>query len=188
LFLDSHVNFEKSPCCGINDDNIYTRWGTGDIRIGELPGLGSEPFARLDNLLVHDTETQGGTAPPKGRTCFVAETPAWVDGKAMQISKVTAGQTLDQVQEHEGTFECRDIVLETGNTIGVVDAHCFMLDSGQWIPAQKLTTSVRLKTLTGTVGIKNITTRSYTGKVYNLKVKGSDQYMVGKDALIVRDY
>jgi hypothetical protein len=182
LFLDSHVNFEKSPCCGINDDNIYTRWGTGDIRIGELPALGSEPFARLDNLLVHDTETD------KGRACFVADTPAWVDGKVMQISKVTTGQTLEQVQEHEGTFKCRDIVLETGNTIGVVDAHRFMLDSGQWIAAQNLTTSVRLKTLTGTVGIKSITTRSYTGKVYNLKVKNGEQYLVGKDGVVVRDW
>jgi len=138
--------------------------------------------------------------PPKGRACFVAETPVWVDGKLVQISKVTAGQTvgkqfcgsssLEQVQEHEGTFECRDIALESGNTIVVVDAHCFMLDSGRWIAAQNLTSGLRLKTLTGTVGIKSVTKRAvpYTGKVYNLKVKGSDQYMVGKDVVIVRDY
>jgi hypothetical protein len=142
----------------------------------------------------------GDAPPPKGRACFVAETPVWVDGKLLQISKVTAGQTvgkqfcgsssLEQVQEHEGTFECRDIVLESGNTIGVVDAHCFMLDSGRWIAAQNLTSGLRLKTLTGTVGIKSVTKRAvpYTGKVYNLKVKSSDQYMVGKDVVIVRDY
>jgi len=142
----------------------------------------------------------GGAPPPKGRACFVAETPVWVDGKLVQISKVTAGQTvgkqfcgsssLEQVQEHEGTFECRDIALESGNTIGVVDAHCFMLDSGQWIAAQNLTSGLRLKTLTGSVGIKSVTKRAvpYTGKVYNLKVKSSDQYMVGKDVVIVRDY
>jgi hypothetical protein len=138
--------------------------------------------------------------PPKGRACFVAETPVWVDGKLVQISKVTAGQTvgrqlcgalpLEQVHEHEGTFDCRDIVLESGNSIGVVDAHCFMLDSGKWIAAQNLTSGLRLKTLTGTVGIKSVTKRAvpYTGKVYNLKVGSSDQYMVGKDAVIVRDY
>jgi hypothetical protein len=81
-------------------------------------------------------------------------------------------------------------VLESGNTIGVVDAHCFMLDSGRWIAAQNLTSGLRLKTLTGTVGIKSVTKRAvpYTGKVYNLKVKSSDQYMVGKDVVIVRDY
>jgi hypothetical protein len=28
----------------------------------------------------------------------------------------------------------------------------------------------------------------YVGKVYNLKVEGSDRYLVGKDAVIVRDY
>ncbi len=145
----------------------------------------------------------GGGAPPpppKGRACFVAETPVWVNGKLVQISKVTAGQTvgkqfcgsssLEQVQEHEGTFECRDIALESGNTIVVVDAHCFMLDSGRWVAAQNLTSGLRLKTLTGTVGIKSVTKRAvpYTGKVYNLKVKNSDQYMVGKDVVIVRDY
>ncbi|MCH8118144.1 MAG: hypothetical protein IIC00_00280 [Planctomycetes bacterium] len=142
----------------------------------------------------------GAPPPPKGRACFVAETHVWVDGKLVQISKVTAGQTvgkqfcgsssLEQVQEHEGTFECRDIALESGNTISVVDAHCFMLDSGRWIAAQNLTSGLRLKTLTGTVGIKSVTKRAvpYTGKVYNLKVKSSDQYMVGKDMVIVRDY
>jgi hypothetical protein len=111
-----------------------------------------------------------------------------VNGKLVQISQVTAGQTISKVEEHVGTFLCRDIVLESGNTISVVDAHCFMLDSGQWVPAQNLTTSQRLKTLTGTVGIKSISTRNYTGKVYNLKVQGSDQYMVGEDSVIVRDF
>jgi len=142
----------------------------------------------------------GGAPPPKGRACFVAETPVWIDGKLLEISRVTAGQTvgkqfygapsLEQVQEHEGTFECLDIVLESGHTIGVVDAHCFMLDSGQWIAAPNLTSGLRLKTLTGTVGIKSVTKRAvpYTGKVYNLKVQSSDQYIVGKDGVIVRDY
>jgi hypothetical protein len=145
-------------------------------------------------------DSGGGAPPPKGRACFVAETPVWVDGKFVQISKVTAGQSvgkqlcglwfLEQVEEHVGTFECRDIVFESGNSIGVVDAHCFMLDSGQWIAAQNLTSGLRLKTLTGTVGIKSVTKRAvpYTGKVYNLKVKSSDEYIAGKDMVIVRDY
>jgi len=128
------------------------------------------------------------TPPPKGRACFLPGTLALVDSRLVQIRNVTASRTIDSVQEHEGTFVCRDILLETGNTISVVEAHCFMTDSGQWVAAQNLTTSLRLKTLTGTVGIKSITTRSYTGKVYNLKIAGSDQYMVGKDSVIVRDY
>jgi hypothetical protein len=137
---------------------------------------------------------------PKGRACFVPQTPVWVDGELVQIAKVTADQevgrqssgglVLEQIQEHEGTFECRDIVLDSGNQIGVVDAHCFMLDSGRWIAAQNLTAGMRLKTLTGDVGIKSVTKRDvpYTGKVYNLKVKNSDRYLVGRDVVIVRDY
>jgi prepilin-type N-terminal cleavage/methylation domain-containing protein len=190
LFLDIHVTFEKKPFCGINDDNIYTYWNPGqDIRIGNVPIVGaSSPIDRTDNLLVHDGEGGvGGAAPPsKGRACFVAETPAMVDGKLVQIQNVTASNMT--VQEHEGTYTCRDIVLSTGNKISVVDAHCFMTNSGQWVAAQNLTTSLRLKTLTGSVGIKSVTTRSYTGKVYNLKITGSDQYLVGKDSVIVRDF
>ncbi len=191
LFLDSHVSFEKRPYCGINDDNIYTFWSGGDIRVGTAPQMGSEPLDRVDNLIVHDGEAGagGGAAPPaKGRACFVAETRALVDGKLVQIQNVTASATISSLQEHEGTFVCRDIVLESGNTISVVDAHCFMTDSGQWVAAQNLTTSLRLQTLTGTIGIRSITTRSYTGKVYNLKIQGSDQYMVGNDSVIVRDF
>jgi len=191
LFLDIHVAFEKKPYCGVNDDNIYTYWNPGqDIRVGMTPQVGSTPMDRADNLLVHDGEGVpggGGAAPPaKGRACFVAETPAMVDGKLVQIQNVTASNMT--VQEHEGTYTCRDIVLSTGNKISVVDAHCFMTESGQWVAAQNLTTSLRLKTLTGTVGIKSVTTRSYTGKVYNLKITGSDQYLVGKDSVIVRDF
>jgi parallel beta-helix repeat protein len=126
--------------------------------------------------------------PPKGRACFLPETLVLMEGKFVQIRNVTSSRTIESLQEHEGTFVCRDIVLETGNSISVVDAHCFMIDSGQWIAAQNLTTGLRLKTLTGTVGIKSITTRSYTGKVYNLKILDSDRYMVGKDSVIVRDF
>ena len=194
LFLDIHVGQEKRSFCAINDDNIYTYWDGGDIRIGSMPTIGSEPTDRLDSLLVTDgvggASTGSGAAPPppKGRACFVADTPATVNGKLVQISQVTAGRTIGSVEEHEGTFVCRDIVLDSGKTISVVDAHCFMLDCGQWVAAQNLTSGQRLKTLTGTIGIKSITTRSYTGKVYNLKVQGSDQYMVGEDSVIVRDF
>jgi len=75
--------------------------------------------------------------PPKGRGCFPADTPVWVNGALVQISNVVPGQMvgglhcglatnrlkqIETVEEHEGTFECRDIVLESGNRISVVDA------------------------------------------------------------------
>jgi hypothetical protein len=147
----------------------------------------------------------GVTPPPKGKACFLAETPVWVDGMIVPISKVVAGQVVrkplcatpgpgpdwvEEVQEHTGTFECRDIVLESGNHIGVVGAHCFMLATGEWIAAQDLKSGLSLRTLQGTVRIKSVTVGAapYTGKVYNLKIKNSDKYIVGRDALIVRDY
>jgi hypothetical protein len=128
-----------------------------------------------------------------------------VDGKLVQISQVAEGQTvgkpgcavpaapfgqIERLEEHMGAFECRDIVFENGNRISVVDAHCFMLDSGQWIAAQDLRSGLKLKTLDGTVTIESVTTRAtpFVGKVCNLKVKNYDQYMVGKDGVVVRDY
>jgi len=54
LYLDSHVNFEKTSSVGVNDDNIYTFWDGDDIRRGTRPVMGSQPQDRLDSLLVHD--------------------------------------------------------------------------------------------------------------------------------------
>ena len=146
-----------------------------------------------------------GAPPPKGRACFPADTDVWVNGMVVPILNVAREQTvghiaravptapfgqIEAIEEHVGTFECRDIVLENGNRISVVDAHCFMLDSGQWIAAPDLRNGQRLRTLDGTIGIKSVTTRAtpFVGKVYNLRVKNLDRYMVGKDAVIVRDY
>ena len=143
--------------------------------------------------------------PPKGRACFPAETDVWVNGSVVKISEVARGQTvgkhgcavpaaafgqIENIEEHTGKFECRDIMLENGNRISVVYAHCFMLDSGRWIAAHDLRSGMRLKTLNGIVSIKSVTTKAtpFVGKVYNLKIKSSDRYMVGKDGVIVRDY
>jgi len=135
--------------------------------------------------------------PPKGRACFPGDTRISVDGAVVPISEVGLKQEMsgmpgyiERIDEHEGAFECRDILLDSGNRISVVDSHCFMLDCGRWIAAQDLKAGLRLKTITGTVGIKSVTIRPtpYTGKVYNLKISSSDRYAVGKDGVIVRDY
>ena len=194
LFMDNHVAFEKQPFCAVNDDNIYTFWNQGDIRIGGYPLPNqSEPGDRLDSYLVNDAE--GGAAPPpKGRGCFLADTPVWVNGSMVKISKVDVSKclatSLEKLEVHDGSFECRDITLENGNSISVVDAHCFMLDSGKWVAAQNLKSGMNLKAKNGTVAIKSVVTRAmpFVGKVYNLKVSNSDQYMVGKDGVVVRDF
>ncbi|MBN2315845.1 MAG: SUMF1/EgtB/PvdO family nonheme iron enzyme [Sedimentisphaerales bacterium] len=136
-----------------------------------------------------------GVPPPKGRTCFPANTDVWANNTLLKIAEAAQGQTapfgqIEKIEEHEGILECRDIVLENGNCISVVDAHCFMLDSGEWIAAQDLKGGLRLKTKHGAVGVESVTIREtpFVGKVYNLKIKDSDQYAVGKDGLIVRDY
>ena len=54
LFVDFHVGQEKRSFCGVNDDNIYTYWDGGDIRIGSPPIIGCQPMDRRDSLLVND--------------------------------------------------------------------------------------------------------------------------------------
>jgi hypothetical protein len=54
LFVDIHVDQEKTSACGVNDDNIYTSWDGEDIRRGIPPKLGSRPADKLDSLLVND--------------------------------------------------------------------------------------------------------------------------------------
>jgi len=190
-------------------DEVYT--DVNELLIGPTYDFFGEQVLRIkvDGVHIPYDEYAPPYSPdpphPKGRTCFPAETPVWVDGMIVPISKVVAGQEVrkslcttpgswpdrvDEVQEHAGTFECREVVLESGNRIGVVGAHCFMLATGEWIAAQDLKSGLSLRTLQGTVRIKSVTVRAapYTGKVYNLKIKNSDEYIVGRDAVIVRDY
>jgi len=137
--------------------------------------------------------------PPKGRACFTAETNVWSSGALVPISKIALGQSIrgvnclsnvQDVQEHKGTFTCYDVVLESGNCLGVAENHYFLAESGQWISLHNLKAGTRLKTSKGSIGIASVTKRPmpYTGKVYNLNIAGSDRYLVGKDAIIVRDY
>ena len=58
LFLDTHVNFQPVPFCGINQDNIYTSWNGSEISKGTQPVLGSAPSGRTDSLLVNDPPIQ----------------------------------------------------------------------------------------------------------------------------------
>jgi prepilin-type N-terminal cleavage/methylation domain-containing protein len=63
LFLDSHVGFEKTAICGINEDNVWTHWNGGDIRVGGVPGVGQQigitENRRQDSVLVTDGEGTG---------------------------------------------------------------------------------------------------------------------------------
>jgi parallel beta-helix repeat protein len=137
--------------------------------------------------------------PPKGRACFTAETEVWIDGNLIPISKAVQGHIncgvnslgkVQEVQEHSGTFTCYDVLLESGNCISVAENHFFLSESGQWLSLLNLKAGIKLQTPKGSIGITSITKRPtpYTGKVYNLKVAGSDRYLVGRDAVIVRDY
>ena len=177
------------------DPNTYSpgRLNAGQIyywRIDEVD---------TDGTIITGTVWTFITYRPKGRACFTGRTPVWTDGALLPISKVAFGQSInifenigkvEKVQEHNGTFTCYDILLESGRIIIAAENHYFMTDSGQWLSLKNLKAGIRLKTSSDSIGIKSITKQPmpYVGKVYNLKIESSDRYMVGEDAVIVRDY
>ncbi len=108
LYLDGHVNFESVSFCGINSDNIYTQATTTNLMKGVMPTSGAmAPITRQDNMIIMDFGTAGGSGGTGGkgsRACFLGDTPVWVNGKAIAISEVAAGQKLGNnavVQELE---------------------------------------------------------------------------------------
>jgi prepilin-type N-terminal cleavage/methylation domain-containing protein len=192
LYLDTHVDFENVSYCGINEDNIFTQAKIGDLRKGIQPVNGGLiPISRQDNLLSMD---YGSGESGKGRTCFVGETLVSVNDTLVPMSQVEAGQKLanassvEELQTHNGTFECHDVTLENGNVISVVGSHLFKLDSGLWVHAQDLHSGLNLATQNGTIAIESVSTRTYVGTVYNVKVSQSEEYMVGQDYVVVRDW
>jgi hypothetical protein len=164
-------------------------------------GTNDEPANRKDSLLLHDTES-------KRRYCFTAETPVWVDGRLMPICNVTAGRhaggaadsfllaggaanAIETVQVHPGQFDdCYDVVLQTGERIGVVGSHRFGLQTGRWVPVEQLRPGMCLRSLGGGVVIAQVVKRPtpYVGTVYNLKIADADAYFVGAAGVVVRDY
>jgi predicted outer membrane repeat protein len=169
---------------------------------------GTTYFWRIDEVCADGTiykgniwsfSTASSTGPPKGRACFTSETIVWMNDALIPISTVNSGQKLrgmniiskiQKVQVHNGTFECYDMLLESGDCLSVAENHYFLAECGRWISLHALKSGTRLKTIKDSIEIIKITKRPvpYVGKVYNLKIDGSDQYLVGKDAIIVRDY
>ena len=147
----------------------------------------------------------------KGEACFPADTIVWADGRMVEISKVAAGAMVDKpaltqtitglhktvcthqiegidVHNKSDSWNRHDIVFENGNTFAVAYSHYFLLDSSKWASVEELTPGSKLSTLEGSVTIKRITKTKSAGTVYNLKIKDSDRYLVGKDGIIVRDW
>ncbi len=158
-------------------------------RVDEIDSNG---ITTTGNIWAFTTQQGAG----KGAMCFIGSTPVWIGDKTVAISTAGIGQntggndTIEQVQEHEGTFTVYDVLLDSGNCITVAENHYFMTEAGEWYSLHDLKAGMRLKTSKGSVGITSITKQPdpYIGKVYNLKIQGSDRYMVGEDAVIVRDY
>ena len=68
LFMDGHSRFEKSSRCGVDDDNIYTRWSTAtppaNKTNGTYPVSMVDAVDRTDSFLVTDG---GGIGPTTTR-------------------------------------------------------------------------------------------------------------------------
>jgi predicted outer membrane repeat protein len=184
-FIQNQTVAEYDP--GLLKDGTEYYW-----RIDEVDSLGNKTIGDIWTFTTKPEIT-------KGRSCFIGNTPVNINGVLIPISKVGFGRRIDgidriseieEVQEHQGTYSCYDVILDSGNCISVADNHYFMAESGQWLSLHGLRAGIKLRTIKGSVEIVKIIKRPepYTGKVYNIKVVGSDHYIVGKDGIIVRDY
>jgi prepilin-type N-terminal cleavage/methylation domain-containing protein/prepilin-type processing-associated H-X9-DG protein len=56
VYVDGHVDFEKSSACGSDDDNVFTRWdlGSEEKQKGIRPEAGNASEDRADSLLLTD--------------------------------------------------------------------------------------------------------------------------------------
>jgi prepilin-type N-terminal cleavage/methylation domain-containing protein len=207
MFLDTHVDFEKRSYCSIEDDNVYlisTSTTGGGSAIGNVPTTSNyTPANRKDSVLIHDPDVFGA----KGRTCFAAGTPTWIDGRLMPIAQAMAGQAVgrpgidpmavgatlqvERVDAHQGVFpDAYTVFLDNGEGLCVVGSHLFLLDSGAWARVEHLRAGSILQTHDTLVRVLAVLKhdRPYVGTVYNLKIKDADHYFVGQAGVVVRDY
>jgi predicted outer membrane repeat protein len=205
VYLGTNFNIVKEATAS-NPMGVLVSIGQDSNSYDPVLKPGQTYYWRIDEIDKHGSKVTGQvwefrseSSPVKGVACFMGDTCVWIDGALIPISKVSAGQRIgfldisgkvETVQEHEGIFTLYDVSLESGNYITVAENHFFMSESGQWLPLHDLKAGSILKTAKGIIGIISIKKRPelYIGKVYNLKIEGSDRYMVGEDAVIVRNY
>ena len=167
-------------------------------------------YWRIDEVLADDTIIKGDlwtfivyAENTKGRSCFTAETPVWVNDQMVEISKVVAGQTIGKhgcsmsisgtIKELEvhsaGINACYKLTMESGNTITIVHSHYFMTVSGEWKKIEELSAGMKLQSMNGPITIKNIEKEEapFLGLSYNLVLNNSEQYLVGRDGIVALD-
>lgn len=54
VYVDGHVKFEKNPSCGVDRDNLFTKWLRSERRRGARPVPGDKPVKKADSLLLTD--------------------------------------------------------------------------------------------------------------------------------------
>lgn len=59
VYVDGHVEFEKSSACGVDGDNVFTKHGStpDDRQKGVRPNPGDMPADRADSLLLTDSSS-----------------------------------------------------------------------------------------------------------------------------------
>ncbi|MBN2588706.1 MAG: S8 family serine peptidase [Sedimentisphaerales bacterium] len=166
-------------------------------------------YWRIDEILADDTIIKGDVwtfivyAESKDRGCFTAETPVWIDGQMVEISKVVAGQiagkanctmpisgSVKGLEVHQAGFNrCYEMTLESGNTITIVHSHYFMTVSGQWKKIEELSAGMQLQSMNGPITIKSVVKKEmpFLGVSYNLMLDSSEQYFVGQDGVVALD-
>ncbi len=199
-------NLNNATIANHSDCLALIAWDSNYYNPGQL-NYNQKYYWRIDgsdsNGVAVKGKTWSFTTLSKTRGCFPADTPVWVDGKMMEISKVVTGQKVGKddcdmsksglvkgLDEHgTGMIECYEMTLESGNSITIINSHYFKTVSGEWKKIEELSAGMQLQTMNGPIAIKSIIKKEkpFVGKSYNLILDGSEQYFVGIDGVVALD-
>ena len=116
------------------------------------------------------------------------------DSPSTCLAETPSLKAIEEIQAHPaaeaGPLDCYDIALESGDSMTVVNKHFVLTDAGQWVDIRNLTSGSKLMSINGPITVTSVVKRAmpFVGTCYNLKIKDSERYFVGKDGVIVRDW
>ena len=182
--------------------------GVGLFICGLVGGIAGTAIGTSIGGATAESIEQGGTSSfgpwdnPNKMCCFPGKVVVETHRGPQRIDQVKPGDKVmalnsenGQVEErevtklevHEGEFHLLDLEAG-GSSITVTTRHFFRQDSGSWISSEQIHPNCGLVGLDGSVNIQHASTPyPWRGTVYNLKVVGNN-YFVGKQPLLVRDY
>lgn len=126
---------------------------------------------------------------PEGATTSIERVLVGDQVKAFDLeSRVVVEATVVSIGEYAHPTAVFDVELGGKEVIGVVPGHLFEVD-GRWVPIEELDREFTCQTSAGKpIEAKILSSDRVVDKVYNIRVRQFNDYIIGETGLVVRDY